>query len=644
MLAGVSLPSRCALVTAGDETRIVGALSPDPDPALKAVAKLTASDGAGPGLVEAVAQGVEMVRGRREVRSQIVVLTDRGASAIETRNQQDLQAIRSAQSEMGDQLEIVIVDVGTGDVQNLAIVEAELRGRQARIGDDAHVLARVRNCGQKAQSARLSLTVPGTQDAPFRDLTLEPSEEVLVDLTTRVNRSAATFAEVKLAVKDALEHDNQSSTPFVVAPPRRVLIVNGARDRAAEMSVEGAQLASLGAHGTEAALSEEEAVDGARILQFALNPGRELGLAFGTGIETTQITPEALPAQPLSKYDIIVLYDVSRLGGDLLGDLEAFVREGRSLLIFCSSALDPMEFKSSFAIPGKDRPALSPAQMGNDLAFDPPLTIDLGDASEEQFGPGIPYSPYPWLSPFRDRRRGDLSVVRMRKVRGVREIRPGASVLLRSDRGHALAIEAKRGQGRVVLLAFGLELNRGNLAMTKVFPLLTWRLADYVTGRLRVKPPDTLVASTAATLDASEAAFSFMTELELCSAQPDWTTRLKVSEQKTVLAPALPVGRYWLQKAQSKALGLGVGYKRPVAVNHDPRESNVARVSDVDLRQLLGERVRLTTLADAAALTPRGAEAWRLVVVLLVLAYLAEAVSAYVLGRLRDREREMEEA
>jgi len=638
LLSEIAVPGRCALVAAGDEVRVMSAFSPDPQPALQALETLEATDGAGPGLIAAIAQGVEMVRGRREVCSQIVVPTDRGVSAFETRNQQDLKRIESAQDSMKEKLEIVLVDVGTGEAENLAITDASLRGRHARIGDDAHVLAHVRNCGTKAQSARLALAVPGMQDAPFRDLTLDPDEEVVVDLTTRVSRTARTFAGLRLAIQDAFAHDNEFSVPFNVAHPRRVLLVNGARDAAGEVSVESAQLATLGG-GQEEPL-DEEVIDGARILQFVLNPGRELGLSFGTGVETVQITPDALPAQTLSKYQLIILYDVSRLQEEPLRDLTAFVSEGRALLIVCSGALNPMEFNASFAASGPKRVPLSPVQIGNDLPLEPPVGIRAGAAGAAN----------PWLSPFRDRKRGDLAIVRFSRLREVRGLAEDAKVLLQSDRGHVLAAESTLDEGRVVALTFGAELGRGNLAMTKVFPFLTWRLIDYLTGRLRTVPPDALVASTPSALDVSDSAFRFLNELELAPAQGSTPrkealpTPLQMDEQKTALVSGLPVGHYWLQKPSRRGLSLGVGYRRPIAVNHDPQESNVRRVEESELLGVLGDRARLATPSEAAELAPRGTEVWRLVIGLLILAYLAEAITAYVLGILRDREQEGAEA
>ena len=646
LLKDIALPSRCALITAGDRTELAAAMSPDPQPAINLVDDLKADDGTGPGLIDAVAQAVRMVRGRREVKSQIVVLTDRGESAFETRNQNDLKSVEEAENQMGEQLDIVIVDVGSGQAENVAIIGGELRGREARIGDDAHVLARVRNFGKEKQSTRVALSVPGLQEAPIRDLTLEPDEEVLIDLAPNVRRSVRTFAQITLTAKDAIEKDNKFGVPFVVAPSRRVLLINGAAEGGGSVSVESAQLVRLGG-GSEEGI--EEVVDGARILQYALNPGRELGLAFGTGIDTEQITLETLPAKILSRYDTIILYDVTSLTDQALEDIDIFVREGRSLLILCSATLNPVEFNDSLARKGKDgKPGLSPARIGNDLTLEPPVTVDLTGHDDLGLGEGVTRSPGPWLTPFRDVRRSDLSAIRFRKIREVIDIEHGANVLMMSGGGHVLAVEAKRDLGRVVLLAFGAELGRGNIAMTKAFPQLTWRLVDYLTGRLRNKPPDSLLAATDSVLDVSEPTFSFVNSLELAEIRVGQLKmekqQLDVSDRKTVLVEGLRTGNYMLQKPRKSGIGFGGGYMRPITVNHDPRESRTGRITESEVQTLLGSDARVVKAGDVPGLVPFGGEAFRLIVFGLIFFYLAEALSAYLLGVRRDRLAEEEHA
>jgi len=673
LLSQIALPSRCALVAVGDEIDVVP-MGPTPDAALAKLPAIKASGGTGPGLVRAVAQSCEMLRGRREVRSQIVVLTDLRSSAFRTRNQRDLREITEAQAELGQALEIIVVDVGAGDAENVAIIDAYLRGRQARVGDDAHVITRIRNLGAQPKPAEVTLTVAGKQEPAFRKLMLQPEEEVVVDLSSLINRSVRSFATVMLRHADAVMHDNVYSVPLVVAPSRNVLIVNGA--------AEATRADTFAAFGSLMGADEylEEPIDGAHIMQYVLNPARELGKrSGGTGIEPKVVTPDTLAAETLSRYDIIVLYDVNSLPGSFPKDLDTFVREGRSVVIFCSGHTNPVDFNDNLANPKKPYGALSPAQIGTERKFNPNIGVRPSDGRKASAGGGLTYSPGLWLAPFREQRQGGISVIRLARARELRGIREGANVLLQGTGGRILAIEAKHGQGRVVLFGFGVELSRGNIAMTKVFPQLMWRLVEYLTGRLRSKPSDSLVASEPAALDASEPPFGAVEELELVpdrgSARPvpmrrpigaEGTTditlsddeapegappgdgaaakavieprTLRITPQKTVMLEGLPVGHYRLRKK------IKSGYTRPIAVNPDPRESEMTRVDEKDLRRLFTADTRVLKPDETAGIAPMGFEAWQWIVALLMVAYLAEAVSAYAIGVMRARKLEEQEA
>jgi len=682
LLSEIALPSRCALLTAGDEIEVVGPMGGDSDRAVAAMANVEAGDGAGPGLVRAVAHACGMVRGRREVKSQIVVLTDLRASAFQTRNQQDLQQIIATQAELGDALEIVVVDVGGEDADNLAIVEARLRGDKARYRDDAQIIARVKNFGTKQRLAKLALTVGGKKEPSFRPLMLQGGEEVVVALSTYVNRPVSSFAAVLLKEPDAMLHDNVFSVPFVVAPSRRVLVVNGAVSGKEAISLETKRLGDMGEDDGGGDGLAEEAVGGARILRFVLNPARALGLKTTTGIDVEVVTPETLQAQMLNNYDIVILYDVNGVSEQSRADLYTFMRQGHSLLVICSGGTNPLEFNDFFASGfttedlGQCEPIV-PAQIGADNAFNPPLAVRLSDPQRAPAGSAVTYSPGLWLSPFRERRQGMLAVIRLARVRGVQALEDGTNVLLQGEGDEILALEAKRGLGRVVMFSFGLELGRGNIAMTRAFPELMWRLMDYMTGKLRPKPRDNLVASEPAVLDVSEPAFSTVEDLELSPARfsprPEPPRRgaaataieksvkesgeqqpagaegqqqrvMPITSNKTVVVEGMSPGHYRLHKrSKTPGMALAGSSSRPIAVNSDPRESVMIRLADEQVQEVFTSAARLATEEQVRQIAPSGMELLPWVVGLLMAMYVIEAMCAYAIGATRAKKLEAEE-
>ena len=636
LLGEISAPSQCALIAAADDTHLLAELQPSPAAALAALSPqppdarphpLSATDGSGRGLLHAIAAAGDLVRGRREVKSQIVVLTDLRATAFATRNQRDLLRLARARADLGDRLDLILVDLATGATENLAITEARVRGSRVKVGDDAHILARLRNSGTNDRTAKIQLAIGNQPDPAIKEIPLAAGAEAVVDLTTPVNRSVRAIAQARLKEPDALPADDTFSVPLNVAETRRVLIINGA----SQAAVTDSALARLGQPGATAqpkAVDVEETVDGATILRFVLNPGRELGRASGTGIDTTLVTPEALAGQTLSKFELVVLYDVTSLPAQAVEDLNTFVRQGRSLLFVGAGGVNALQFNRLFFSADPQRPGLAPAQLGNDKDFAPALA--LADTS----------SPHPWLAPFRDRLQGDLSGVRFTKARELPAVAAGATAMLTGADGRPLAVEMPLEKGRVAMLAFGFELDRGNLARTRVFPALMWRLVDYLTGQLRVRPPDILTALQPAVLDVSEPAFAFATELELTTlgdATNRPPVRLKVNADQTVLVPALPAGDFALHKP--RAIGAVAGHTRHITVHTDAQESDFTRATEPQLRDWLGGEVRVTEAAEAVKLAPPGSEFWRPLLLLLLIAYLAEALTSYVMSARREKQR-----
>ena len=631
LLNEVEPPSRCALISAAASTDVLRGLGPDADEAVRALATVAPSDGAGAGLVNAVAEACEMVRGRREVKSQVVVITDMRSSAFAVRTGRDLARIRGVRDQLGDALDIVIVNVADEAVKNVAIVDVYRKGKEIQVGDDAHVIARILNSGEEEVHVAPRLAIGGETAPAPRARPVPPGAEIVMDLTTRMNRVVYSFAEVRLKETDALLHDNVRHLPLQVADTRRVLIVNGATGT----SRAGAGAEALGAltgGGDDDDERGDEIIDGAMILRYVLNPGRELGLAYGTGIASTLVSPSALAAQALSKYDIIVLYDVSSLPEKAMADLDTFVRQGRALVLVASAAVNPMRFNRTLASGSTDRGALSPAQVGNDIELTPPSGI-ASDATA-----------HPLLAVFRDRRRGDLSVIRFTRIREVRGMPEDARVMFADDAGHPLAIERQVERGRVVLLTFGFELSRGNIARTRAFPPLAWRLTGYLAGRLEAPPADTLVALRKSVVAVREPQFAFVDELELSAAAVHEATddaggRVKKSDAGAVLLEGLPAGQYLLRAPRRDGAPRALGYARRISVNVDAGESDMRAGTREDLEEAFGAEVRIIGPADEARVTPRGAELFGLLVVLLIMAYAAEAGIGFYLSAQREKAR-----
>ncbi|MGB8353538.1 MAG: BatA domain-containing protein, partial [Chthoniobacteraceae bacterium] len=273
LLSEVKPPGQSALIAAGDQTRVLAELQPDSNAVIAAMDSksgsdgLKAGDGSGQGLLYAIATAGDILHGRREVKSQIVVLTDLRSSAFDVRNQKDMQRLALARADLGKKLDIIFVDVASGATENLGITDARIQGGKVKVGDDAHVLAHVINSGTSEKTAKLQLAIGNQPDPAIREVTIAPGSDAIVDMTTPVNRASQTIAQVRLKEGDALPEDDAFSVPLNVADVRRVLIVNGA----SQMVAADTALAGLGqpAPANQPQPGEtEEVVDGATIFRY----------------------------------------------------------------------------------------------------------------------------------------------------------------------------------------------------------------------------------------------------------------------------------------------------------------------------------------------------------------------------------------
>ncbi len=627
LLRDIPPPGQATLLVAGDDLRVMRHVEDDPAALRKFLREVRPCSGTGVGMVRAVAEACALLRGRHEAHSQIIIIGDGHASSFETRAAADIAEIESARAALGDSLEIRLLDVSGSDSDNVAVASANLRGGTVRMGGDAHILARVENHGTNAVQTQLRLDVLGREAPALPPVELTPGGSAVIDLATPVSRAASGFADVSLRSGDAYPADDRVMLPFQVTDPTRVLLVHDTTPP------ESSAFDKLGSASPDAIQGGEEdsRIDGARILRFVLNPARESGGAASTGIDTTMVTPEAFQTQPLSKFDLVVLYDVDTLPEAAIQDLEGFVRQGKSLLCFASAQCNPVRFNRNFA-------TLLPADIGNERPIKAPIGIDTSALA------------HPAVSVFSDRGRGDLGSFRFLAIRDLTP-RDGAQTVFKAEDGAPLMVEGALDFGRVAVCSFGLELDRGTIARSRAFPVLMWRIIDDLSGRLRVKSPDVLVAGRPAVLDAAEPAFAFETSLELADASPTQTVHraMEITPDRTVLVTTTPepleVGAYRLRKAT--ALGdeaAAWGYSRGIVVNPDPRESLTSAIADADLAAIFGDGASRVSIEDRENGAPRGVELYLPLLTLLFAAFLAEAICSWFFSAKREKARRQNSA
>ena len=82
----------------------------------------------------------------------------------------------------------------------------------------------------------------------------------------------------------------------------------------------------------------------------------------------TRCTPDEFETFPLEDYDVIVLADVPTLSRGMRAQLQAFIRQGKSIIAFVSAHSDPASYN-------QPQNAWLPAQLGHPLTWVPPQRV-----------------------------------------------------------------------------------------------------------------------------------------------------------------------------------------------------------------------------------------------------------------------------
>jgi hypothetical protein len=107
-----------------------------------------------------------------------------------------------------------------------------------------------------------------------------------------------------------------------------------------------------------------------------------------------------------------------------------------------------------------------------------------------------------------------------------------------------------------------------------------------------------------------------------------------------VLLDGLAPGRYLLQKARGpEEKGTIVTYARGVTVQEDPREGDMTKATQGELKGMFGRSMQVVTGELPTNLVPTGGEFWKIFIFALLVAYLAEAIIGFLTTAQREKAR-----
>ncbi len=414
------------------------------------------------------------------------------------------------------------IAVGEEEAENLALVDLELERRSDGERERVVVGARVVNTGTGARDADVFLAVDGQQvDRTSVTVAAGSSETVAFDPVTLANPFTPGEVRIPGGLGGALAMDDALS--FVASP--------------------GGALTVL-------------VVDPAGTGDSNLYLRRALGVGQGAGF-SVRVRRTSPGADDLDGADVVVLNGAPFPAAESGSRLRDFVESGGGLLVVLGErSLVPEEHAGVLpAAVGRTRDA--PAQ-GRRLGF-----VDYDHQVFEVFR-GAGAGDFARASFFRTR---DLRVTDGR-------------VLARFDDGAEALVEGRRGQGRVLVWASGLDRYWNNLALQSVYLPFLHRMVSRLGGRSEM--PEWHLAGAAVDLEALAQAAG------LPGVQEDWVAMGPEGRVVPLATPLLrPDARgIW----EIRPPGERVGRPMALAVNVDVRESEVARLDIEEFLAATGAR------------------------------------------------------
>ena len=499
-----------------------------------------------------------------------------------------------------------LVDVGSPEPGNLAVIELALETPLAVAGGEATVRARVANYGPSdAAGVRPELFVDGfrQQTGAARDI---PSGETAQWTFRHVFRQEGAHAVTVELAGDNLERDDRRYLAVDVRGTIRVLCVDGEP-------------------GGEAFTGEADYLRA--VLRPAVREGEQ---------EVSPFTPEvveeaALSSAELPRYDAVVLANVPRLDEPVVEALASYVRGGGALVVFPGGRVDRAFYNERLYRDGK---GILPCSLG-------PAVGDAGDRTravhiEEKVG------DHPFVRLFRDQKIIKLSspyVSRYFRLEGVAG-RDAVRVVCRFDGGAPALVEGRAGKGRVVVFASAADDEWGDLPSWPMFQTLVHEVMTQVardpgaSRNLAVGEP--LLRHLSPRLAAATARLIRPGASEPVVVKPVATGGLvSVAYHRTDRA-----GLYELTIDADDGGGGGDPLERKqdfFAVNVRPRESDLRRVTEEELRRVFGGFEFRYQRGDArrieTAKTAEAGELWRALAYALLAMALLESMLAHLFSR-----------
>lgn len=474
----------------------------------------------------ALASAYGILKESKNLNQEIYLVTDMDKSGWSGVNPASLSS--PSQKE-----KLYLVDVSPPEKQNLCIEEIDFGNQLIERGKPFEITARIANfTSHPVRDILVGLYLDGKRVSQT-DVDIEKDGKATVKLMPTVEEPGIHTGFFELGDDDLLI-DNRRYFTFKIPEKIDVLLV-GERPRDTHH------------------------------LGLALNPLN----AKDVNKEITQLSKTALASVDFTKYQVVILSNLSRLSDVQLTNLESFVRKGGGVFFVLGDDIDP-EFYSGQLIKRffglNVQGALTPIKsVSGFFSFE---NVDLS---------------HPIFQIYRGVEKEKLPVIKFSSIFELPESGEAKS-LIRFNVGKPALLERSLGAGKALLLAASLDESQGDLVVHPFFVPMINRAVEYLASDLSRLDEDILVSSKVTRELSADLAGKgvelFTPEMKRIALQPSFQTDKLILKIDQTYLPGIYDVRLSIS---SSTRGQAVDR---FAVNIDPKDSDPEKIeiSEVEKR------------------------------------------------------------
>lgn len=579
LIEGMTAKDTASLKLVGDRVFADTGFTNDSDALMKALATFTPTDGGGRSLFAAIERSLEEVVDHKGLNTALVVFSDQQRSSY---------ASHFEKSEAGrllreNNVKLFHISEKLEPKPNLVAESARFMPARVYLGTSSKMTASIRNLSDEEQTIELTFT-ESESAGESRSVTLAAGETAGIDLAHLFESPVDVACKVTTS-DDALSADNVFYSPMRMRERRQVLMV------------------------VPPELSPEDESDsnfsGVDLLGYAINPEEALGLPTGVHTAIKRVTPAAFHRVTLSMYSAIVIYGVSDLPGtQSLQDLRSYLENGGGVYFILDRSVSPVRFNETFG------PLLSGFQLG---AFKEPQQPLFLDNSETGLGSTmfLPLLRGEW---------GPTDEIYFHSYFDVQN-RGQSKAVFRGRNGDWLGAFTGLGRGQVLVQLFGSDIWDSSLPRTTAFVPLVQETIAILASDFGELSTDTMHVGDVFYMQLPEYR-GLGKEIEV-NGVTKHAFPITDSGQNVKIDSIYSAGSYQITHPKKKT-----ARKRWLAVNHAKGESDLAPLTDEEIKQLFGTtNVHQLEYWELARQFERRSELFTLMMILVLIALTGESLA-----------------